>query len=112
MKTKILISPGYGAGFSTWAVSLNKTQKLQLITNLELINIIERKVDYYDDFEKILTKLFPKEMENHNIYIPGNIEVVEIDNNRVFMIKEYDGHESISYIDENSNVYLIDKMEK
>lgn len=87
--TKILISPGYGAGWSTW----NDWHKEFLLKDPTLIEMAERKADVSEVDAYIKSKLG----ENAYVYTGGwrDIEVHELAEGTLFRIEEYDGYESI-----------------
>jgi hypothetical protein len=90
MSRKILYSPGYGAGWSTW----NRKHEKFLLFDEGLIALAERKAGEGEVKEYIESKL-PKQY----IYTGGwrDIAVATVDG--PFRIDEYDGYESIKYAD-------------
>lgn len=87
--TKILISPGYGAGWSTWAD--DSVQEFMLKDHM-LVAMAERKAPQ-QEVDNYLWRIHPDD----NIYTGGwhNIRVVELPAGTLFRVSEYDGDESI-----------------
>lgn len=84
-KTAVLISPGYGAGWYTW------NKKKELLFHPLLVQAVEE--NRKDDIEKILEKIFPGE----EFFLGGlkNLTVEWVEEGTKFLVREYDGHESI-----------------
>lgn len=114
---KILISPGYGAGWSTWNSNPNPEVRKFILTYPPLIEYVEQggtfseaetRIKYEPDNEtRILTALHPvlrqfledlqeKFPEADYFYLGGarDLEVFEVDG--PFRIEEYDGFESVT----------------
>lgn len=91
--TKILISPGYGAGWSTW----NPDHKEFLLKDPTLVEMAERSATVTEVAQYIEDKLGDK-----HVYMGGwqEIEVVEIPAGTLFKVTEYDGYESIEQRDQ------------
>lgn len=90
--TKILYSPGYGAGWSTWSLEHDEF----MLKDPTLVEMAERNADE-SEVKAYIESKFPGEY----IYTGGwrDIKVVDIPVSRLFRIKEYDGGESIEYAD-------------
>ena len=89
-KVGVLISPGFGAGFSTWGAPI------EAIFNPTLIELVEQqKVQEAIDFV---------EKTWENVYSGGvqDLEVVWVSEGSEFIIEEYDGSESLM-LKENYN---------
>lgn len=95
-KIKILISPGYGAGWSTW--------------NNDSINLAvdKRIVDFFELHGKNIERQklvdFLKNIGYDDVYVGGwkDIVIKTIKPNERFIINEYDGSESlIKFTDDN-----------
>lgn len=89
---KILYSPKYGAGWSTWAD--DKMRDFMLFYE-PLIEAIESGTGIKEAIEQ-----FEKDCQDKFGEIPymggvGNLKVYTIYNNEKFIIKEYDGFESV-----------------
>lgn len=86
--TKILISPGYGAGWSTW----NDGDEEFLLKDPTLIEMAERGAPESEVKAYIASK-FP----DLNFYTGGwdQIEVRELPAGTQFIVTEYDGYEGI-----------------
>lgn len=86
---KVLYSPGFGAGWSTWNSSIPKEFMCMDPTLVAMAEAgaIEREVDAY------ITALYPDEC----FFGKGwrDIEVCEVADGTLFKISEYDGNESV-----------------
>ena len=91
---KILISPGYGAGWSTWSDS---SVKEFLLKDPTLIAMAERNAP-----EQEVKDYIDKTHPNAHVYTGGwrDIEVVELADGTLFKVNEYDGYESIETKDD------------
>jgi hypothetical protein len=96
--TKILISPGFGAGWSTWADDFFKEFMLKDST---LIEMAERGASE-EEVGSYIREKYPDDYIY--IYTGGwsSIEVVELPSGALFKVNEYDGSESIE-CKENNN---------
>lgn len=87
--TKILISPGYGAGWSTWA---DDSVRDFMLRDPTLIAMAERKAPQQEVDDYV-------EAQHPDDYICTggwrDIEVVELPAGTLFKVDEYDGYESI-----------------
>lgn len=81
---KVLISPGFGAGWSTW-------EGKGLATDVRIVDAFERGVS-----EEEMHKLCA-DLGYGNIYMGGfdDLEIVEVPAGKFFQIREYDGSEYI-----------------
>lgn len=86
---KILISPGYGAGWSTWGCP-------EMATNKELISYFEEGVTK-EQMEQKCIELGIVHENGKPYYMGGfdQLEVVDVPKGNYFKIAEYDGHESV-----------------
>jgi len=95
--TKILISPGYGAGYSTWNSGSQKFIKF-LLTYKPFIDCLEagNKIteEMIETLKKDVGKLFPGKTHVCDLGIDQLI-VQEVDG--PFVVNDYDGFESIDY---------------
>ena len=91
---KVLISPGYGAGWSTWNTK-------ELATDKRVIEAFESGMDE-DEMSEYLEGL-----GYENVYMGGycECEIVEVPKGSHFIIKEYDGHESVLILGEDNTLY-------
>lgn len=91
-KVAVLVSPGFGAGWSTWSYDGKSTK---LIFHPKLVEAVENKVK---DIEPILNQIFGPD---HNIYTGGwdQVEIEWLPEGTPFYIHEYDGSESIKTSD-------------
>lgn len=100
---KVLISRGYGSGWSTW-------NNPMVAFDERLIRAFECGITSEDMKELCI------ECGYEDIYMGGfkGLEVIDIPSGERFRIKEYDGKESIEYFDEydwyfsEGEYYLID----
>lgn len=85
---KVLISPGYGAGWSTW-------EDNGLATDVRIIDAFERGISK-EEMHKLCADL-----GYGDVYMGGfiNLTIVEIPAGELFRIHEYDGYESIVIFD-------------
>ena len=88
---KVLISPGYGAGWSTWNDPLMAFDK-------RLIKAFERGISQ-EDMEKLCVECGYGDgiFEGSKPFMGGfhNLMVVEVPSGTIFQIREYDGNEYI-----------------
>lgn len=87
---KVLISPGYGAGWSTW-------NEPKMAVDKRLIQAVECGITE-DDMEKLCESLGYK-----NPYMGGfvTLEVVDVPSGFIFKVEEYDGNEYIKYFNDD-----------
>ena len=92
-KYGVVISPGFGAGFSTWNDSRLAYDKRIVGLALQYIN---KEITAEELKELIESYGYDK------VYISSslNLEVVWVEPYCYFRIKEYDGSESIEFLDE------------
>lgn len=85
---KVLISPGYGAGWSTW-------EGKGLATDVRIIDAFEHSVS-----EEEMHQLC-KELGYGDVYMGGfdELKIVEVPVGELFQIREYDGSEYIEIFD-------------
>lgn len=101
-KVAVLVSPGYGAGWSTWSLEKDK----ELMFDPQVVALVEDR-----DEERITTKQLVELVESyclqkygeHAIYCGGVEDLVIhwIPEGTQFKINEYDGSESIEYKENN-----------
>lgn len=94
---KILISPGYGSGWSTWAGNGARTA----LTWPPLIRFLEEGGDpmtLHDEHPAIagLLRRYPEVYVGSNVH---QLEVVNVRKGTRFRIHEYDGHERVETTD-------------
>ena len=92
-KVGVLYSPGYGAGWSTWAH--NEEHKEAMVFCKELCEAVDKDLPLLQ-IKDIAYKYFPEE------YLGGldDIKLVFVEPGTRFRIDEYDGSESIITKDE------------
>lgn len=88
-KVGVLISSGYGAGFSTWGAPI------ECIFDPDLILLIESS-----KFKKAIEYLNSKWPSNNFNLSVGDLEVVWVPLGSKFFIMEYDGLESIVFYED------------
>lgn len=88
--TEVLISPDYGAGWSTWADNKNK----EIAEYKPIIEFIKAGNRFTSDKHPLIDQMV-KELDLKYFYAGGYefLEVVEV--NGPYRIEEYDGSESI-----------------
>ena len=93
---KVLISPGYGAGWSTWS------QHQEIATDEALIKLFEEGCTEEEMSQACINRGY--EEDGTGPYMGGfsNLEVVEIPKGCRFRITEYDGWESVEILDSSS----------
>ena len=112
-KVGVLISGGYGAGWSTWADSKDREFLLFDRGLVELALVKEAAYENRDYIDKALWKAVDMEAKfisdvedylhanNHDTYTGGwiNTYVKWMDPGTEFIVEEYDGSESLRYRD-------------
>ena len=90
---KVLISPGYGAGWSTW-------NDPRMAFDRRLIEAFERGISE-DDMRDLCVECGYIDSYGCAPYMSGffQLKVVEVPSGTVFRIDEYDGFESIELLD-------------
>lgn len=91
---KVLISPGFGAGWSTWNDPRMAFDKV-------LIEAVERGISARD-MELLCVKRGYTDEFGNAPYMSGfeTLVVKEVPSGSIFQIKEYDGNEYIEYFEE------------
>jgi len=86
--TAVLVSPGFGAGFSTW-------NKPEMAVDFDLVEAFLS--GDMTRFEYIVIEKY-----GENMYLGGmeDLEVQWVDEGKKFRIEEYDGSESVEVFDE------------
>ena len=92
-KVAVLYSPGFGAGWSTWAY--NPEHKEQMVFCPALVFALEKG----EDLEVVAEALFPGEYHRGL----ADLKVCWIPMGEKFRISEYDGSESIELLDQISH---------
>lgn len=90
---KVLISPGYGAGWSTW-------NNPKLATDPRIIKAFEDGITE-EEMQELCIKLRITDGYG-TVYMGGfaDLKVVEVPKGCLFQIHEYDGYESVEIFDE------------
>jgi len=86
-RTAVLVSPGFGAGFSTW-------NSPEMAVDFDLVEAFLS--GDMNRFEYIVVEKY-----GENMYLGGmdNLEVQWVDEGKKFRIEEYDGNESVEVFD-------------
>jgi hypothetical protein len=86
-KVAVIISPGYGSGWSTWAAP---EYREYLIFDMELAKLILGGKQ--EEAKKIVKEKYPE------VYVGSQVLTVTwVDCGEKFLIREYDGSESIEF---------------
>lgn len=90
---RVLISKGYGAGWSTW-------NDPEMAFDKELIAMVENGCSLEEMYNVCVRKGFSSGA-GATPYMGGfkNLQIVEIPDGLYFRIREYDGNEYIEYFD-------------
>jgi len=91
-KVAVLISPGYGAGWSTWVFGNSD----ELLFDPVIAQMVLNHADI-DEMEEVARLRYPDESGSF-----GGLEDLEVhwvDQGTEFIVEEYDGAESIRYKD-------------
>lgn len=99
---KVLISPGFGAGWSTYGCK-------EMATDKELIELFEKGCTCEQMRQLLISKNF-KDVYGGYPYMGGfgDLTVEEVPPGRLFKINEYDGAESIEFFDEDEWFFAED----
>ncbi len=86
----VIISPGYGAGWSTW----NADYAEQLAFDSRIVQAVENQLP---DIDPLMAKIFGPDAK---IYTGGwkQAEIIWLPSGTQFIIQEYDGSESIQLL--------------
>lgn len=106
---KVLISFGFGAGWSTWVWANNAAAKHFARTYKPIIDALERGEELTKD--NPIIQQFQKEFEERfddKFYLGGLHSLIVVEATPPFLVHEYDGHESIVIPGENSNWVMED----
>jgi len=87
--TDILYSPGFGAGWSTWA---DDAQALFLTQDKTLVELAKRKASE-EEVETYLKSIYPDNVPYLGGW--GNITIRSLPKGTRYIITEYDGSESV-----------------
>lgn len=90
---KVLISPGYGSGWSTW-------NDPRMAFDGRLIEAFERGISK-EDMKALCVECGYVDPYGYAPYMGGfnNLIVVEVPSGTMFRIREYDGYESVEMLD-------------
>ena len=94
-KVAVLVSPGYGAGWSTWAYSGEEDYRDFMLHDPTLVAMVERG-DSVEAIESYVTSLYPQ------TYCGGadDLTIEWLPVGTAFRIHEYDGFESVEIRDD------------
>jgi len=87
-KTAVLVSPGFGAGFSTW-------NSPEMAVDFDLVEAF-----LSGDMKRFAYIVIEKYGENTYLGGMDNLMVVWVDEGKKFRIEEYDGSESLEVFNE------------
>ena len=89
-KTAVLVSPGFGAGFSTW-------NKPEMAVDFDLVEAFLS--GDMNRFEYIVVEKY-----GENMYLGGmkDLMVVWVDEGKKFRIDEYDGNERVEILEDTN----------
>ncbi len=93
----IIISPGHGAGWSTWAYS--DEAKIESVYDADCVMALL-------EGDKAKVKNIAVQKWGDFLWHTRDIIVKWIPRNKPFIVEEYDGHESITYRDETNWITL------
>lgn len=98
-KVAVLVSPGFGAGWSTWG---GEEYAKYLLFDMSLVELAERKAPEHE-VEEHLKKVFG---EAAYIYTGGwcDIKVEWLPEGTAFTVEEYDGSESLRTVADLAHV--------
>ena len=99
-KVGVLVSPKYGAGWSTWAHGDSKFKQFLLMDKRLVQAVLDGKHKNLKEFELFVWDIINVEFPEITYLYFGGVEdlVVEwIENGVNFMVSEYDGYESIEF---------------
>jgi hypothetical protein len=101
-KVAVLYSPGFGAGWYSWSGNkkINGKNTEALLFHRPFVELVLQG-ERGGKLEQAITDYFG---EDHNIYLGGarDLKVKWLDEGTLFLIKEYDGSESIAIRDDQT----------
>ncbi len=100
MPAYVVISPGFGAGWSTWADTDNEAVVAAYLTDPALMADLLAGVDPSDACDAFAARFalaFPEEDEVNPPIFPGRLRVAEV--HGPYIIEEEDGFETIRHRD-------------
>ena len=86
-KTAVLVSPGFGAGFSTW-------NKPEMAVDFDLVEA------FLSGDKTRFAYILNEKYEKHYYGGVEDLEVQWVDEGKKFRVEEYDGNESLEVFDE------------
>ena len=91
---KVLVSRGYGAGFSTW-------NDPRMAIDQDLVALFESGCTEMEMKKACVEKFYCDSDDDFGPYMGGfgDLEVVEVPNGKWFKIREYDGAEDVEIYD-------------
>lgn len=92
--TKILISPGFGAGWSSWHNDCAEAEKFML-TYQPFIDIIESKGTITEADKEKFNEDYEAKFGDNIPYMGGVYQLIVYEVNGPFKIEEYDGSERV-----------------
>lgn len=92
---KILVSPGFGAGWVSWCGG-SREEKLFMLEDPVLVSLVEQKKMTEETFMARWNEVFPGEDPP---YLGGMQQLVVLEVNGPVLIQDYDGSESVRTVD-------------
>lgn len=101
----VLVSTGFGAGFSTWAYEYPEIAYDK--------NVVELYLEYGNHIDASIIHTRLEELGYHNVYLGGWEDIVTqwVPVNTYWRITEYDGAEGIEYFDPAAWNYIKKETE-
>jgi hypothetical protein len=99
-RVAVLVSPGFGAGFSTWAsFTSGRAKEFMVFGDENLVRFVEEEL--FDEAEEYVTGWFDGAEEDLP-YLGGlrDLKVYWVPEGTKFVIEEYDGSENLMTLDD------------
>lgn len=97
---KIIISPGFGGGWSTWCSAKNKEDERKILTWKPMIEALERGEKLNNEHPAFLSLKEAVAPETYLVECTfDQLVVEEVEDGLRFRVDEYDGYESVEYAD-------------
>ncbi len=97
MSAYVVISPGYGAGWSTWAHTDNEAVVAAYLTDTALVADLLAGVDASDAFDAFAARFALAFPDEDPPYFPSRLRAVEV--HGPYIVEEDDGLETIRHRD-------------
>lgn len=105
-KIAVLVSPGFGAGWSTWcgkSLAYDKRVIEWWLAHKDDKKYMDELTAFHTNHVQYLTQQLFQSWGYNHVYFGGIGDIEEltwVDCNRLFRITEYDGAEGIEFVDE------------